>query len=136
MTGRERADFLRNLAGLRFALTAVGVAVATLLTWATGAETVVVEGTLITGVALLLTLTQQTYAIPLSARLRLGIVSGLELLKQAILTGAILVLVAPAQTCCPSSASVVSALAVLVATLIVVSQERVPIGSAHLSAVQ
>src|SRR5215211_5193194 len=52
LTGRERDDFLRNLAGLRFALTAAGVAAATLLTFVTGAETVVVEGTLISGVAL------------------------------------------------------------------------------------
>src|SRR5215210_3815326 len=90
LSGEQREAFLRNLAGLRFALTAAGVAVATLLTFVTGAETVVVQGTLITGVALLLTLTQQTYAIPLSARLRLGAVSALELLKQGLLTGAIL----------------------------------------------
>src|SRR5215211_977672 len=124
LTGRERDDFLRNLAGLRFALTAAGVAAATLLTFVTGAETVVVEGTLISGVALLLTLTQQTYAIPLSARLRLGAVSGLELIKQAVLTATILVLVVAGASLLPFfAASVVAGAAVLAATLIVVRRQ-------------
>jgi O-antigen/teichoic acid export membrane protein len=121
LTGERRNEFLRNLAGLRFALTAVGVVAATLLTLVTGAETVVVQGTLITGIGLLLTLTQQTYAIPLSARLRLGAISTLELLKQGLLTGAILAFVALGAGLVPFfAASVISGLGVLVATLLVV----------------
>ena len=121
LVGERREEFLRNLAGLRFALTAAGVVLATLLTLVTGAETVVVQGTLITGIALLLTLTQQTYAIPLSARLRLGAVSALELLKHGLLSGTILALVALGAGLLPFfAASVVSGLGVLVATLIVV----------------
>jgi O-antigen/teichoic acid export membrane protein len=115
----EREQFLRNLTGLRFALTATGVALATLLTWVTGAETVVVQGTLITGVALMLTLTQQTYAIPLAARLKLGSVTALELVKQGLLTGTILVLVALGAGLIPFFvASVVSGLGVLIVTML------------------
>ena len=115
----EREQFLRNLTGLRFALTATGVALATLLTWVTGAESVVVQGTLITGVALMLTLTQQTYAIPLAARLKLGSVTALELVKQGLLTGTILALVVLGAGLVPFFlASVVSGLGVLVATLL------------------
>jgi len=115
----DREQFLRNLTGLRFALTATGVALATLLTWVTGAETVVVQGTLITGVALMLTLTQQTYAIPLAARLKLGSVTALELVKQGLLTGTILVLVALGAGLIPFFvASVVSGLGVLIVTLV------------------
>ena len=114
----DREQFLRNLTGLRFALTATGVALATLLTWVTGAETVVVQGTLITGVALMLTLTQQTYAIPLAARLKLGSVTALELVKQGLLTGTILVLVALGAGLIPFFvASVVSGLGVLIVTM-------------------
>lgn len=124
LEGAEREDFLRNLAGLRFALTAAGVAFATLLTFATGAETVVVQGTLITGIGLLLTLTQQTYAIPLAARLRLGSVTALELVKQGLLTGTIVVLVALGAGLVPFfAASVLSGLGVLVVTLAVLRGE-------------
>jgi O-antigen/teichoic acid export membrane protein len=123
LSGDQRDEFLRSLTGLRFALTAAGVAVATLLTFVTGAETVVVQGTFITGIGLLLTLTQQTYAIPLSARLRLGVVSGLELLKQGLLTGAILGFVALGAGLLPFfAASVISGVGVLLATLVVVSK--------------
>ena len=127
LKGDQRDEFLRNLTGLRFALTAAGVALATLLTFVTGAETVVVQGTFITGIGLLLTLTQQTYAIPLSARLRLGAVSVLELLKQGLLSGAILAFVALGAGLLPFfAASVISGLGVLAATLLVVRRD-VPI---------
>ncbi|HEX6651498.1 MAG TPA: oligosaccharide flippase family protein [Thermoleophilaceae bacterium] len=124
LSGMQREEFLRNLTGLRFALTAAGVVAATAFMAVTGAETVVVQGTFITGFALLLTLTQQTYAIPLSARLRLGVVSGLELLKQAVLTGTILILVAAGATLLPFfAASAVAGVAVLAATLLVVRHD-------------
>jgi len=121
LSGDQREDFLRNLTGLRFALTAAGVAAATLLTFVTGAETVVVQGTLIAGIGLLLTLTQQTYAIPLSAHLRLGAVSTLELLKQGLLTGSILAFVILGAGLLPFFAAwVISGVGVLLATLLVV----------------
>jgi O-antigen/teichoic acid export membrane protein len=124
LTGEEREHFLRNLTGLRFALTGAGVALATLLTWVTGAETVVVEGTLIAGVGFMLTLTGQTYAIPLAARLRLGAVTGLELVNQGLLAATILALVAAGAGLVPFFfASVVAGLGVLIATLIVVRGE-------------
>jgi O-antigen/teichoic acid export membrane protein len=124
LDGAEREHFLRNLAGLRFALTGAGVALATLLTLVTGAETVVVQGTLITGIALLLTLTQQTYAIPLAAHLRLGSVTALELVKQGLLTGTIIALVALGAGLIPFfAASVVSGLGVLVVTLLLLRGE-------------
>ncbi|MEA2419555.1 MAG: hypothetical protein QOE60_1761 [Thermoleophilaceae bacterium] len=89
----QRDAFLRNLAGLRFALTTVGIGLAALLLLVTGAESVIVQGTLIAGAGLLLSLTQQAYAIPLLARLRLGWIAALELLKQAVLTASIIALV-------------------------------------------
>ena len=93
LDGAARDRYLRQLVGLRLALTVVGVLVATGFTAATGAETVVVQGTFITGVGLLLTLTQQTYMVSLSARLKLGWVSALELLKHATISVSMIALV-------------------------------------------
>ena len=122
----DRTHFLRNLAGLRFALTLSGVALAVGLTWATGAETVIVQGTAIAGFGLLLALTQQTYAIPLSAQLRLGWVTGLELFKQAVLTASFVGLVIAGAALLPFfAASVVAGFAVLVLTLAVIRSEHV-----------
>ncbi|MGA9635007.1 MAG: flippase [Solirubrobacterales bacterium] len=86
LEGEERERYLRNLVGLRFALTIPGIAIAVGLTAVTGAEAPIVYGTAIAGFGLLLALTQQTYMIPLNAQLRLGWVAVLEMLKQATLS--------------------------------------------------
>jgi O-antigen/teichoic acid export membrane protein len=118
LRGTAREDYLRNLAGLRFALTAAGVVAAGLFTWVTGADTVVVEGTLIAGAGLLISLTQQTYSIPLAAKLRLGWITVLDLLKQALLTAFIVVFVIAGAGLLPFFvAGIGSALGMLVATL-------------------
>jgi O-antigen/teichoic acid export membrane protein len=122
--GQDRQAFLRHLAGLRFLLTGIGILVAGFLAWVTGSETVIVEGTLIAGLGLMLALTQQTYAIPLTAQLRFGWVTALELLRQATLTISILVLIVLGASLLPFFATtIVSGLAVLVATLLVVHKE-------------
>lgn len=124
LNGEERERFLRNLAGLRFALTAAGVVAAVALTAVTGARTVVVQGTALAGLGLLLALTQQTYGIPLSAQLRLGWVSALELLKQVVLTGMIVVLVVIGAGLLPFfAAAIVSALVVLAVTMVLIRGE-------------
>jgi O-antigen/teichoic acid export membrane protein len=122
--GVERRRFLQSLAGLRFAMTAAGVALAVGLTWVTGAARPVVEGTAIAGVGLFLSLTQQTYAIPLTAELRLGWVTVLDLLKQALLTAAIVAFVVAGAGLLPFfAASILSAAGVLVATLALIRRE-------------
>jgi O-antigen/teichoic acid export membrane protein len=93
LEGESRARYLRNLVGLRFALTIPGIAIAVGLTAATGAEAPIVYGTAIAGLGLVLALTQQTYMIPLNAELRLGWVAALELLKQGTLSIAFIVFV-------------------------------------------
>jgi O-antigen/teichoic acid export membrane protein len=65
----------------------VGVAAAVGITWATGAEPEIVEGIWIAGLGAVLIVVQQTYMIPLSAQLRLGWVSSMELLRQVALNG-------------------------------------------------
>lgn len=124
LDGVERDRYLQALTGLRFALTATGVLVAVALTAVTGAEHAIVIGVAIAGAGLFLSLTSQTYSIPLSAQLRLGWVSALELLKQTVLTGATVALVIAGSSLVPFFwANVAAAIAVLSATLLVVRRE-------------
>jgi O-antigen/teichoic acid export membrane protein len=124
LDGQARDLFLRRLVGLRLALTIVGVIVATAFTWVTGARTVVIQGTFITGVGLLLTLTQQTYMVSLSARLKLGWVSTLELLKHAVISISMIALVIAGATLLPFFlTSVLGGLVMLACTLLVLRRE-------------
>jgi O-antigen/teichoic acid export membrane protein len=93
LEGEGRTRYLRNLVGLRFALTIPGIAIAVGLTAATGADPPIVYGTAIAGLGLTLALTQQTYMIPLNAELRLGWVAALELLKQGTLSACFILFV-------------------------------------------
>lgn len=85
LDGDDRRRFLRAIAGLRLVLTTAGVVVATLFALVTARPAAVVVGTLIAGSGLLLGLVQQTYAIPLNARLQFGWMSVIDLLKQVVL---------------------------------------------------
>ena len=82
----ERERFMQNLVGLRLVLTTVGVLAAVGVAAATGAEPLVVQGTMITGLALLILMTQQTYMVPLNAQLRLGVVAALGVFRQTVLS--------------------------------------------------
>lgn len=116
-----RDKLLRDLIGLRLALTAAGIVVAVLLTLVTGAEEVIVVGTAIMGLGLFLSLTQQTYMIPLTAQLRLGTVALLELLKQAVLTGSFVLFVLVGAGLVPFFwASVLAAIVMTVATVVLI----------------
>ncbi len=92
-SGRHRDHFLRNLLGLRIALTFVGVVGFAVIAAATGAEPIVVTGTIISGIGLFLLVTQQSYAVALSGSLRLGWVAVLELIRQVSLSAGMLALV-------------------------------------------
>jgi O-antigen/teichoic acid export membrane protein len=117
----DRHRFQRSLIGLRFILTASGVLLAAGLAWVTGAATEVVTGTLIAGLALLIGLTQQTYAIPLMAELRIGWMTALDVIKQTVLTSVFLLAVALGAGL-PAFfwAAVVAAIVLFVITLVLV----------------
>jgi O-antigen/teichoic acid export membrane protein len=124
LTGEARDAFLRNLVGLRFALTTAGILVAVAVTAITGAPGVVVEGTAISGLALLITLSQQTYMVPLTAQLRLGWVTALDLIRQTTLSGVMIALVILGASLVPFFwAGVAAALATIVATVALVRRE-------------
>jgi O-antigen/teichoic acid export membrane protein len=120
----ERTDFLRNVVGLRFALTALGGLLATAIVAVTGARGVIVQGVAISALALLISLTQQTYMVPLTAHLRLGWVTGLDLLRQGTLNGFVIGLVIVGAGLVPFFwASVAAAVVMVVATVALVRRE-------------
>jgi len=79
----ERETLMRNLLGLRLAITFLGLAVAVLFAVAVRYKPVLVAGTAVAGAGTLLAVAQQTYAIPLAAGLRFVWMTALDLARQA-----------------------------------------------------
>jgi O-antigen/teichoic acid export membrane protein len=120
-TGPERERLMRNLLGVRFGLTSLGVALATVFAALAGYGHAVLLGTFLAGIGMVLTVVQGTFAIPLAARLRLGWVTALELLRQALSVAAIVALVlGGAKLLAFLAVSVPVALVVLAATVVLV----------------
>jgi O-antigen/teichoic acid export membrane protein len=69
---------------LRLVLTAAGVALATGFAWAIGYDSTMVWGTVLAGLGVLLVNAQATAMMPLSVELRLGAVTAVEVLRQAL----------------------------------------------------
>lgn len=93
LRGGRRDELMRQLLGLRLALTAVGVAVAVLLAIVLGYEGPLLLGTLLAGGGLVLTVVQTTLSIPLGAGLRSEALASLDLLRQVLTVGSIAALV-------------------------------------------
>jgi O-antigen/teichoic acid export membrane protein len=92
--GSDRDRLMANLLGLRLAVTVVGMLGAAVFAVLAGYEDALVVGSFFAGIGLVLTATQQTVSVPLSASLRFGWVSALELIRQAGFVAAIVALVA------------------------------------------
>jgi O-antigen/teichoic acid export membrane protein len=90
-TAAEGRRLFSNLFGIRLALSAGGVLVALCFALA-GYSSTLVLGTLIAGAAVLFQTAQDTFAIPLLARLRLGWVTSVDVLRQLVTALAIVVL--------------------------------------------
>jgi O-antigen/teichoic acid export membrane protein len=97
--GRRR--LMENLVALRIAVTLVGVVLAVAFALVAGYEQPLVVGTALAGVGLLLTMVQQTYTVPLNAELRLGLITGIDLLRQFLTVVAIVGLVIAGATLVP-----------------------------------
>ena len=91
--GADREFTMKNLFGLRIALTGVALVIAVAFAAAAGYPSVMVVGTIVAAVGFVLTTVQHSLAVPLSAGLRLGWAAGLDVLRQAGLLLAVFVLV-------------------------------------------
>jgi O-antigen/teichoic acid export membrane protein len=89
----SRNALMRNLLGVRCALTAIGIVLGCVFTVVAGYGDAVILGTLFAGLGMVLTVVQGTFAVPLSAQLRLGWVTWLDFLRQLLSVGAIVMLV-------------------------------------------
>lgn len=92
--GAARDELLGTLVSLRVVLTVAGVLVAALFALAARYDDAVVAGTLLAGVGVVLVNTQATLMLPLSVDLRVGAVTAVEVLKQALTLIGVAVLVA------------------------------------------
>lgn len=86
-------SFFRSLFGLRLVLILVGVMGAFVFAFLSGYSSTLVLGTVVAGGGIALVTVQVTYSLPLTARLRLGWVTVVELVRQVGTTVVIVVLV-------------------------------------------
>ena len=89
----ERRRLVANLLGLRLLITPLGVIAATAFASVAGYDNTLVLGTLLAGIGIVLINAQTTMMLPLQARLRLGRVTAVEVLRQGLTVAGIVVLV-------------------------------------------
>ena len=121
-SGSDRDRLMRNLLGVRIVLTTVGVSLAVAFAALANYGHAVLLGTVAAGVGMVLTVAQGTFAVPLAARLKLGWVTALDLLRQVLSVAGIVILVLVGAGLLPFlTISVPVGLIVLAATLVLVS---------------
>jgi O-antigen/teichoic acid export membrane protein len=119
--GDQRERLLRNLLGVRIALTTAGVGLGTAFAAVAGYGGQLVLGTLLAGAGMVLAVIQGTFAVPLGAQLRLGWVTVMNLLRQTLTVAAIVARVMAGAGLLPFLAvGVPVGVVVLVATLVLV----------------
>ncbi len=84
---------MRDLLGLRIALTSLGVLLVAVFAVAAGYDTALLLGAILASTGTIALVVQHTYTIPLTAALRLATISALELARQALTVAAIVALV-------------------------------------------
>jgi O-antigen/teichoic acid export membrane protein len=91
--GADRTKLMRNLLGLRVVLTSIGMVLGMAFAAIAQYGHAVLYGTIFAGIATVLAVAQGTLIVPLSAQLRLGWVTALDLLRQVLSVAAIVALV-------------------------------------------
>jgi O-antigen/teichoic acid export membrane protein len=91
--GADRDALIRDLLGLRIALTLLGVLLATVFALLAGYSTALLLGTVVASLATLALVVEHTLTIPLTTELRFGLLSLLELARQLLTAIALVILV-------------------------------------------
>ncbi|HEY1451087.1 MAG TPA: polysaccharide biosynthesis C-terminal domain-containing protein [Solirubrobacteraceae bacterium] len=91
--GGDRDLLMRDLLGLRVALTLVGVALCAVFALAAGYDAALFGGMVLASLGTVALVAQHTYTIPLSAEMRLGTLAWLDLARQVLSVAAIVALV-------------------------------------------
>jgi O-antigen/teichoic acid export membrane protein len=121
----ERRAFMRNLIGLRIALSSVGGVGAIAFTLLGGYPVVVVEGTVIASAGLVLATLQGTVALPLTTGLRLGWLAVLDFIGPATTAVGLVVLALIGAPLLPFFAAAVVAFAVTLSITAVLVRRQV-----------
>jgi O-antigen/teichoic acid export membrane protein len=91
--GTERDALMRDLLGLRMLLTLVGALLVVAFATAAGYGEALLIGAVLASLGTIALVVQHTHTIPISAELRLGTLSALELVRQVLTVAAIVALV-------------------------------------------
>lgn len=91
--GAERDALMRDLLGLRMLLTMIGVLLVIVFVVAAGYREALFIGAVLASLGTIALVVQHTHTIPISAELRLGTLSALELARQVLTVAAIVLLV-------------------------------------------
>jgi O-antigen/teichoic acid export membrane protein len=92
-TPEERHELLGDLLGLRMALTPAAIGIATLFAWAAGYSGTLVLGTAVAGAGVIFINAAAALTVPLSAALRLGAVTLVDVARQVAIVIGVLALV-------------------------------------------
>jgi O-antigen/teichoic acid export membrane protein len=125
--GLDREHLMRDVLGLRILITVTSIVLATAFAIAAGYDLERIAGTLVAGVGLGLVSLQATVAVPLFTRLRLGQTTALELLRQAIWVGLLVLLALLGAGILPLLAATVPAGLVMLAATVVLTRRHMPI---------
>jgi O-antigen/teichoic acid export membrane protein len=93
LRGSAREALMRDLLGLRVALTLIGVVLSAAFAVAAGYDTALFLGMVLASLGTVALVAQHTYTIPLSAEMKLGTLAWLDLARQVLSVAAIVVLV-------------------------------------------
>jgi O-antigen/teichoic acid export membrane protein len=93
LAGHDRDSAMRGMLGIRLLLSAVGIIAATVFAIAAGYGWEIVLGTAVAGAGLAIQSLQTLVSVPLQGSLRLGSVAAADLLRNAVSTSLIVVLV-------------------------------------------
>ena len=121
----ERDELMRDLLGLRMTLTAVGVLLVGGFALAAGYGTPLLVGAVLASLGTIALVAQHTHTIPISAELRIGTLSGLELARQVLTVGAIVGLVALGAGLLPLLAVVLAVNVLLIAPTAALARHKI-----------
>ena len=92
-TDEERRRLLGDLLGLRMALTPLAIGIATLFAWLAGYPTAAIVGVAVAGCGVIFINAAAALTVPLSAALRLGAVTTIDVARQVAIVVGVLILV-------------------------------------------
>jgi O-antigen/teichoic acid export membrane protein len=125
--GSDREHFMRALLGLRIAVSSVAVLLATAFAIAASYDAALIVGTAIAALGISVGSLQTIVAAPLTAGLRLGVTSALELLRQTVFVALTAILIVSGAGLLPLLGALLPAALVVLAVTVILARRHMPI---------